>query len=280
MASYAPLSARENRPVGRTVQPIGVPTGRRALTPRARNPLLLRDDVGKAKPSAYDLPSHGFAYGHPGRSDVEGAREVSMHWESHVPSTGPFLTAPDFVALNKKATSGRMCNAKDLRYYRREHELLQPSPRSAKHCTATQRVKSEVEGMLPQSFAHGRKVRPSTPIGDVISNRFGDRAEHDLHRFYTDYREAQEASRNSVRKIPLTTASRGHASAAQKQTLRQQDYDTKASFKLSKFKRTLAKVENGRPKRNHDIPSYQLTQDHGDEDPFSGLELTVKPFSR
>ena len=39
------------------------------------NTLLLKDDVGKAKPSAYNLPSVGYTYGRPLERDNEGAKE-------------------------------------------------------------------------------------------------------------------------------------------------------------------------------------------------------------
>jgi len=38
-----------------------------------RNVLLVKDDVGKAKPSTYDLPSSNFFYGKSSANDQEGA---------------------------------------------------------------------------------------------------------------------------------------------------------------------------------------------------------------
>merc|ERR1740115_69808 len=60
-----------------------------------KNPLLVRDEVGKAKASCYDLPDGRFPYGRPGNHDSEGAREVSMFWVSHKASQPPECTAPD-----------------------------------------------------------------------------------------------------------------------------------------------------------------------------------------
>lgn len=41
----------------------------------ANNTLLVRDDVGHAKPSTYDLPPHQFVYGRALDRDPEGAKE-------------------------------------------------------------------------------------------------------------------------------------------------------------------------------------------------------------
>ena len=48
-----------------------------AYMSRTRNPLLVKDDVGRAKPSCYKLPPEDFSYGRPDMPDYEGAREVS-----------------------------------------------------------------------------------------------------------------------------------------------------------------------------------------------------------
>lgn len=42
---------------------------------RTCNSLLLKDDVGRAKPSSYNLPPVVYTYGRPLERDDEGARE-------------------------------------------------------------------------------------------------------------------------------------------------------------------------------------------------------------
>eukprot|EP00418_Pyrodinium_bahamense_P071449 CAMPEP_0179080078 /NCGR_PEP_ID=MMETSP0796-20121207/35968_1 /TAXON_ID=73915 /ORGANISM="Pyrodinium bahamense, Strain pbaha01" /LENGTH=295 /DNA_ID=CAMNT_0020777425 /DNA_START=74 /DNA_END=961 /DNA_ORIENTATION=+ len=260
-----PLSARENR----TLRAAGsVQVG--GVTPRTRNPLLQRDDVGRARPTCYDLPDDHFAYGRPGNMDMEGAREVSMRWVSHTPSREPQGEAPDYVHYNKRAAGQKVMNAKDQKHFRREHELLGDpllpgaSPRG--YHTARARYHSmNTRDPLPSDvvpgFTYGRKVRPSTPIQAVISNHFGTSAEADLGRFYADFHEAQEQSAAYIRKIPLTAASRGHALAAKKAAMAQQD---KELFKMSKFRRASPKVDT-RYRRPRDI------LDKYDEDDISEL---------
>jgi Domain of unknown function (DUF4483) len=41
----------------------------------SHNILLLKDDLGKAKPSSYPLPGAGFAFGKVIGNDAEGAKE-------------------------------------------------------------------------------------------------------------------------------------------------------------------------------------------------------------
>ena len=44
------------------------------------NHLLLKDDVGKSKPSTRDLPESRFTYGKAEKRDQEGAKDISSSW--------------------------------------------------------------------------------------------------------------------------------------------------------------------------------------------------------
>lgn len=244
MAGFAmPLSARGDRARG----------GGPALPGNTRNPLLVRDAVGRAKPSCYDLPSEQFAYGRPCNQDMEGAREVSMRWVSHTPSSEPETSAPDFVCFNKRATAAKITTARDLKHFRKERDVIvaaaqshhQRSPSAGAAAPMSARLKqTTVAEMLPDGFVHGRKVRPSTPIQEVISYRFAEKSERELNRFYSEFRDAQELAQTQVRKIPLTVASRGHAQASKKANVHKEE--TKELFKLKKWDRVTPKVKNYR----------------------------------
>lgn len=256
MMSTAPLSARETR-VHR------VSGGTVGLTPRGRNPLLVKDDVGRGKPSCYDLPDDAFPYGRAGNQDFEGAREVSMRWVSHAPSRGPEEVAPDFVRLQKKAAGHKVANAKDLKHFRREYDLNDTSRSGGDSARSLPPQRPLVPSDVIPGFTYGRKVRPSTPIHEVVSNRFGERAEMELQRFNQKFQEHRSMQQAEVRKIPLTTASRGHASAARKAAI---DGDEKKElFKLSKFQRAKPQVDTGlrKPPRHQ----YQEDPDHPSWDP-------------
>lgn len=205
-----------------------------------RNPLLVRDDVGKAKASCYDLPDGRFAYGRPGNHDSEGAREVSMLWVSHKPSPTPECSAPDFVWFNKRAASARVTTARDLAFYRKEHENLTPRYGVPMKGAASRVIPSDVI----DGFTYGKKVRPSTPIDEVMSQRFAERAEEDLRKFYTEYRDQHEKAASQVRKIPLTAACRGHATQGKKAHRLAETRED--HFKIKKFQSIPTKVDTRR----------------------------------
>lgn len=261
-AMAAPLSARSNRAAHSAavnMMPGGVP---RCGPPK--NPLLVRDDVGKAKASCYDLPVGPFAYGRPGNHDSEGAREVSMQWVNHRPSPTPESTAPDFVWFNKRAASARVTTARDLAFYRKENDSVTPRYGPDARKTVSKIIPSDVIN----GFTYGKKVRPSTPIDEVMSHRFAEAAEADLQKFYSAYREQQEAS-TQVRKIPLTTASRGHASLAKKAN-QAHALEREVDFKINKFKNISTKVDSRRSKAAHSALLEQLIIE-GQERAASGI---------
>jgi len=210
-------------------------------TPRRLNPLLQKDDVGRARGTCYDLPEGEFAYGRAGNTDIEGAREVSMNWVSHVPSHRPRDHAPDWITQNKRAAGSKVLNGQDMKHFRRQHDLLDGGQHGVAVRTGSQSARDVIPSDVVPGFTYGRKVRPSTPIAEVISNRSGEQAEQDLKRFYTEFHDAQDQMRTRVRKVPLTTASRGHASVSKQMAMRPDE--DKELFKLSKFKRAAPKVE-------------------------------------
>lgn len=52
-------------------------------TGKGKNALLVKDDVGRAKPATRDLPGDGFTYGKPDKKDQEGAGVVTTSWKAH-----------------------------------------------------------------------------------------------------------------------------------------------------------------------------------------------------
>ena len=64
------------------------------------NPLLMKDDIGRGKPTTYVLPKGEFTYGKSLTRDKEGAKEVSMTWKFHQESKDRDPTR-DFTQLNK-----------------------------------------------------------------------------------------------------------------------------------------------------------------------------------
>ena len=48
-----------------------------------RNQLLVKDDIGRAKPATRDLPPDGFTYGKADRRDLENAGIITSSWKMH-----------------------------------------------------------------------------------------------------------------------------------------------------------------------------------------------------
>merc|ERR1719478_1475447 len=84
-ADFSRASPFNNVDVSR-VSPGGAP-----LPPQLRphNPLLVRDEVGKAKATCYGLPPRHVPFGSQAVKDAEGAREVTMQWVAHSPRPRP-----------------------------------------------------------------------------------------------------------------------------------------------------------------------------------------------
>lgn len=198
---------------------------------RTGNPLLVKDDVGKSKPSCYNLPPEDFSYGRPDLPDYEGAREVTMQWVAHKGESRPVSDVQDFKKLNRAALRSRVIDAKAQTSFRRSCSVpLEHHP----PCAPPKIYPSEV---VP-SFTYGKKTRPSTPIAQVISNQFGAEYETALEDMYDHY-EVTKAQAGLMPKIRTTKATEGHASRRSRSLVE----EPKAPFKLSKFKHVKGKLQ-------------------------------------
>tara|TARA_B110000285_G_C14872381_1_gene489850 strand:+ start:421 stop:741 length:321 start_codon:yes stop_codon:yes gene_type:complete len=98
---------------------------------------------------------------------------------------------------------------------------------------------------LPEEeYPYGRPNRPGTPVGDVISNYYGENAEKNLGRKYDILKETSK---------PLSlNYARGHtrASALAKASISQSNFNksitkvqSESIFKMSKFKNVKARTD-------------------------------------
>ena len=68
------------------------------------NYLIVKDDVGRAKPTTRSLPKMEFAYGKPDQMTQEGASEICQSWLVHKPRYDKEVDNPrNFKLLNYKA---------------------------------------------------------------------------------------------------------------------------------------------------------------------------------
>jgi len=179
-----------------------------------------------------------------------------MFWQSHRPSREKECTAPDFVWFNKRAASARVTNTRDLAFYKKETESSTPRYGDSFKNTPRKVIPSDVVS----GFAYGKKVRPSTPIDEVISHRFAEAAEDELRKYYTELRDDQENGASQVRKIHLTNAAQGHALNGKKAYHQEETREDRGNFKIKKYQNVNCKVDNGRNNARRNSANAILAQ--------------------
>ena len=180
---------------------------------KSNNILLKKDDVGMAKPSTRDLPEFGHSYGLPGARDSEGVAKrkyfliglsrsnlvdlVTTVWTSHHQSNFP-RQEKDFKQTNKLSLKKRATTAKAQSNFRKTFSNNLPTMMSKMR-------QSQV--LLPEeAHPYGRPNRPGTPVGDVISNYYGEVAEKQISQKY-------DILKDTVKPMSLQYA-RGHTRAS------------------------------------------------------------------
>jgi len=208
-----------------------------AFRQRSRNVVLVQDDVGKAKQSCYDLPDEGFAFGRAEPADMEGAREVTMHWAAHVPRAKAGPDCQDFRKINKIATKINISNAKQLAGWRKDNDvrLIDQGP-------AGPLPKVIPSDVIP-SFAYGRKSRPSTPIASVVGYQYAAEYEEALDTSYTQY-DAMKSQMGGKTRVRLTKAASAQISNARSRNRAALSGEgPKELFKMSKFKKVQSRLQ-------------------------------------
>jgi hypothetical protein len=124
-------------------------------------------------------------------------------------------------------------------------------------------------------WAYGRKIRPSTPIEQVLSYKWAAAGEKELRRFYTDMLVVQ-ADQRPVRKIQLTKAAKGHASLAQRAL--HDPIEPKEPFKMKKFKAIPARLNTHRtnPLLHRSLYEEQV-EGHGNAMEGADLDASFPP---
>jgi len=234
------------------------------------NPLLVKAQLGKVKPSMFNNPPANHAFGYTLPRDPEHAREVTMIWKEHSKSPGQDARADgkpnlDFTKMNIMAAKSGLTTAKEQHQFRAGH---QTRVRKFDHTKKTQLP-------LPsdKSTKHAYGMPSSYRTMDVIRN-YGPQEPHIKHLVqgvYQDewvrqnqHKEALSGVNNYIPPVP-TRAAIGHTIGAQKY-LRSQH--TAEEWKLSKFKSVSAKVWMGKVKKmdgqgqqgHHEAPMAEQQQ--------------------
>lgn len=202
---------------------------------RSRNCILLKDDVGRAKASAYDLPDENHAFGRAEQPDMEGAGEVTMNWAAHVPRPKQGPDQRDFMRINKKAAGSKVTSAKDLKEFTKVNDIkVAPTGPSG---VLPKIIPSDV---IP-SFAYGVKARPSTPINQVLQGDFEAAENARLDFLYRQRDDAFEA-RQKKHKVQMTKAAKAQIESSRALKMAENAPEPPAPFKMNKYRNVSSKL--------------------------------------
>ena len=159
---------------------------------KSGNTLLVKDDIGKPKPSTRKLPSEHFTYGKPNPLDTEGAGKVISSWQEHsVSKTQP--ADRDFKKLNSMSVTQGCTKAPQVRNFRMTNDFRIKSK--------SERNKS-MSCVKDETLRYGRPSRPSTPIHAVVGHFYTQVADEIQNEAYA--RKNTNVSERSLNE-PRTT---------------------------------------------------------------------------
>eukprot|EP00928_Gymnodinium_smaydae_P011164 TRINITY_DN14152_c1_g1_i1.p1 TRINITY_DN14152_c1_g1~~TRINITY_DN14152_c1_g1_i1.p1 ORF type:complete len:525 (+),score=86.06 TRINITY_DN14152_c1_g1_i1:42-1577(+) len=201
---------------------------------QSRNCVLVKDDVGRARPSCRELPPKEHAYGLQEPLSHSGVGDA-FAWQTHLPSAPP-RGGTDFQRLHRAAPRHRACTPKQLGELRADYgDSLEMLPLQ-RHRTPPSVLPSDV---IP-NFAYGRRGRPSTPIGAVLAHQQGNVAEEVIEERYRRYDEARESASGPF-KIKLTKAAR------LRRRPKEEPSEPEEPWKMNKFKKAPARIKQEAP---------------------------------
>jgi len=204
--------------------------GAHRIASHAKNPLLVKTQLGAVKATTYDLPTDfQFEYGLRQERDGVTAGDVVDNWADNDGSRGA-VPARDFRALNKAAISSGHLDVRAMNEYRQAHDIRvrlgNEKGRAARG-----------GGNFDENTCFGRGTRPSTPFGDLVSHGF-------RYDWVMQSEPASAVAQQRAKQKPRgTIASMGHASRGA--AIRAQaDAASPATkqWKMSKFANVQSKV--------------------------------------
>ncbi|XP_056394383.1 cilia- and flagella-associated protein 77 [Hyla sarda] len=127
------------------------------------NQLLQKAELGKTKKRCYSLPGPDFTYGQDSYLREGGVAEAIGHWRTVEARAHERKLESDFVTLNREAVKSGLVTAAEHQAFRNTHKIWRPVNEGR------QKPRSQ---RLPQDVTYGICTRPSTPIYDLIENKY------------------------------------------------------------------------------------------------------------
>ncbi|KAJ3187630.1 hypothetical protein HK101_009286 [Irineochytrium annulatum] len=253
------------------------------------NPLLVRDEVGKARPSVFDLPGQHHIYGKLiERDPEETTAQVLQHWNVRA-STQKTVAALDYVTMNRQTVRQKIISPKEVREYHQSH-AVRVKPESS-GLSSRGLASGSVDGIgkeggmregggrvgggpLPsdgnKDFTYGKPTRPSTPVKKLMSDVY--------QREWIEEQELKAKEQEDLDKIIMHI----YSPVTQEKTRRKHnkivapkpryvpkkvtlpEKDTKTLFKLSKFQEVPPKISCWREDgdlKGHEGATVVVTRD-------------------
>ncbi|KAM4665009.1 cilia- and flagella-associated protein 77 isoform 2-T2 [Discoglossus pictus] len=120
-------------------------------------------ELGKIKTRCYTVPGPNFTYGMNSNMKEGGVAEATGHWDTVASIPRVIILEPHYVSLNREAVKSGMVTAGENYIYRKSHHIWR-KPREG--------VLKDVRVRLPPNMTFGIPSRPSTPIYDLLENKF------------------------------------------------------------------------------------------------------------
>jgi hypothetical protein len=199
--------------------------------PQTSNHLLLKDEVGRSKPSTRDLPSSDFTYGKSAGFDAEGARAVTSSWREHKPSSRG-VPRRDFKKLNSMSVTQGCFTAKHASLFRTTTDFKVKLDNIGKLNKAPPKLNEDMTFGMPD--------RPSTPINAVVGNLYGRVAAEIKAEDYSQPVVEKKIGR------PRLTKAYSYLATAVRASL---EPNTKQEFKLKKFQAVTSRTNTHNARR-------------------------------
>lgn len=139
-------------------------------TRNALNPLLVKPPLGRPLTRCYTAPFNASETFGQSYNFIDGGVPAALN-HFNISVVKPFTkhgVVKDFITLNKHAASAGLVNAEEHSAYRASHPVLKAKEAKTK-------VLKYPKKMSPDFMTFGVPTRPSTPVYDLLENRYQDR---------------------------------------------------------------------------------------------------------
>lgn len=188
----------------------------------SNNFLLVKDGIGKAKPSTRTLPSGDFVYGKKPKDDGESVGKLLTVWDLPKPSKVP-KGDKDFKKLNALSVTEKACTPSQQTLFRKTTDIRLKT------------AQSKTRNAVPD-IVFGNENRPSTPIKAVISNFYGE---------YAENLNGEYVAKGTRSNVPPSRSTKGfdRRNEAIRTSMKVEE---KTQFKIKKYDKVQTKTDTGR----------------------------------